>query len=92
MLKQILDILRSRQGVVSVRELAQALQAQPSAVEGMLQELVRMGKLRYESGHAEGETCVTCSGCGGAEDCPVLFYVPRRLQLVEKDPTKPAEL
>ena len=89
MLKQILDILRTCQGVVSVRELAQALQAQPSAVEGMLQELVHMGKLRYESGHAEGETCVTCSGCEGADDCPLLFYVPRRLQLIEEAPTKP---
>jgi len=91
MIKQILDILRSRQGVVSVRELAQALQAQPSAVEGMLQELVRMGKLRYESGHAEGETCVTCGGCEGTDDCPLLFFVPRRLQLMEEPPTKPTE-
>jgi len=52
---------------------------------------VRMGKLRYESGHAEGETCVTCGGCEGTDDCPLLFFVPRRLQLVEEPPTKPTE-
>ena len=84
MLQEILRILRSSEGVISVRALAQQLGAAPSAVDGMLQQLVQMGKLRYDSGHAEGESCVTCKGgCSGTDDCPLLFYVPKRYQVVE---------
>ncbi|MEE4195940.1 MAG: FeoC-like transcriptional regulator [Anaerolineae bacterium] len=83
MLQQILKILRNSDGVISVRDLAQALGAEPSAVEGMLQQLVYMGKLTVASGHAAGENCTTCNGCTGADDCPLLFYVPKRYQVVE---------
>ena len=84
MLQEILRIIRGSQGVISVRALAQQLGAEPSAVEGKLQQLVHMGKLRYDSGHAEGESCVTCSGgCTGTNDCPLLFSVPKRYQIVE---------
>jgi len=83
MLQQILKILRESEGVISVRSLAQQLGAEPSAVEGMLQQLVHMGKLTYSSSHAEGETCTTCKGCTGTDDCPLLFAVPKRYQVVE---------
>ncbi len=83
MLQEILRILRESEGVISVRDLAQQLRAEPSAVEGMLQQLVHMGKLTVASGHTAGETCTTCSGCTGADDCPLLFYVPKRYQVVE---------
>ena len=86
MLKQILEILRTSDDVISVRAIAQKIGAEPSAVEGMLQQLVHMGKLTMNSGHAEGESCVTCTGCTGTDDCPLLFYVPRRIQLVENSP------
>jgi hypothetical protein len=85
MLQQILKILRESESVVSVRSLAQQLGAEPSAVNGMLQQLVHMGKLTIDSGHAEGESCVTCSGgCTGTDECPLLFYVPRRYRVADK--------
>ena len=83
MLQQILKLIRANEGVVSVRSLAQQLGAEPSAVDGMIQQLVHMGKLKYSSGHAKEENCGSCKGCTGTDDCPLLFYVPRRIELVD---------
>lgn len=83
MLQQILKILRESDGVVSVRALAQQLGAEPSAVEGMLQQLVHMGKLSDGRESNADETCGTCKGCTGTDDCPLLFFVPRKYQVVE---------
>jgi hypothetical protein len=84
MLQRILQILRESEGVISVRALAQQLGAEPSAVEGMLQQLVRMGKLTDGSGQAQGESCSTCRGCSGTDECPLLFFVPKRYRVVEE--------
>ena len=83
MLQQILKILRESDGVVSVGALAQQLGAEPSAVEGMLQQLVHMGKLTDGRDAENGEDCGSCKGCIGTDDCPLLFFVPRRYTVVE---------
>jgi len=62
MLKQILDEVKDSGGVVVVGELSERLGVESSAMEGMLDTLVRLGKLREES------TAAAC-GSGGCRGC-----------------------
>lgn len=63
MLLQIIEEFRRARGVIARGELGQRLGVEMSALEGMLQLLVRQGKLR-EVGNGT-ETCAHCpvSGC-----------------------------
>ena len=85
MLTKILAIMRSAHGAVSIRQLSQELQVEPSALNGMLEELVRMGKLEVKTEPAsEGENCNTCAGCKGTQECPFIYHLPIQYQLTEK--------
>lgn len=86
MLTKILARIRSAHGAVSIRQLSQELQVEPSALEGMLMELVRMGKLEVKTEPTpEGGNCKTCAGCKGTQECPFVFHLPIQYQLTEKN-------
>lgn len=79
MLSLILKELEQAQGPLNMRELSRKLGVQPGALEGMLLQLLRMGKLELVQ---EGGDCGTCSGsCSGAQECPFVFRTPQRFQI-----------
>ena len=61
MLKQILDRLRDSNEPVNLADLCRELDVDQSALDGMLLQLVRQGKLREIS--TEAVTCGRCGGC-----------------------------
>ena len=60
MLAQIINELKQADGLLDLNELSRRLGVERSALEGMLELLVRQGKLR-EVG-AGTETCAHCPG------------------------------
>jgi predicted transcriptional regulator len=56
MLVRILQVLRGAQGALELAELASQLEIDVSTLEGMLEQLVRQGKLR-KSGEMTAEEC-----------------------------------
>jgi hypothetical protein len=63
MLKEILDEFRQAATPLCVTELSQKLDIDSSALEGMLQTLVRSGRLLEIDPNDHG--CVTCPAKGG---------------------------
>ncbi len=61
MLRRILEELRTATEPVNLTELSRKLDVDHSALDGMLLQLVRQGKLREIT--AEGSECVHCGGC-----------------------------
>jgi hypothetical protein len=61
MLKRILDELRGAGEPSNLGELSRKLDIDRSALDGMLMQLVRQGKLRELT--AEKPECAHCSGC-----------------------------
>ena len=67
MLTQLVELLESKENGLSLSEISRAMQAQPSAVQSMLDLLVQKGKL-LEIG-PDGKCCTTC---GVVSDCNLL--------------------
>jgi hypothetical protein len=65
MLRQIMDEFYNSDGALAVGELSKRLGVEPSAIEGMLDTLVRLGKLTVLS---NGGAC-GCGGCRGCSGC-----------------------
>ena len=80
MLQAILNELRQARKPLGLRELSEKLAVQPSALEGMLMQLVRMGKLELLEG-STGSRCGGCPGCAKPDDCSLVFRVPARYQV-----------
>ena len=67
MLTRILNEFRRSEEPVSLSEMGRRLGVESSALEGMLQLLVRQGKLReIRPGGAECAHCASRFGCGAA--------------------------
>ena len=83
MLTKILEKIRNTNGVISIRQLSQELDVEPTALEGMILQLTRMGKLEMlEDVPAEGTaSCKACIGCHGAANCPLVVKLPRSFRL-----------
>ncbi len=77
MLERLLELI-TRDNLVAVAELAQALDTSPEMVESMLDELERLGYLAAVPGCTTG----ACSGCSVQTGCrPVrLWTAGKRLQ------------
>jgi len=85
MLTKILDYIRTASDSFSVRQLSQKLGVEPSALQGMLEQLVRMGKLEIKEEEIDAEAdCKTCVGCKGTAECPFIFHLPIQYQIPEK--------
>lgn len=85
MLGEILKAFRETGEPLDLKELSRRLGTEPSALEGMLETLVRQGKLReVKPGSAE------CAGCSGRLSCAHL-QGGAMLGKVYELPDKPAE-
>lgn len=67
MLTQLVTLLESKENGLSLTEISRAMNAQPTAVMGMIQLLVQKGKL-LEVG-PDNKCCTTC---GFESDCSLL--------------------
>jgi hypothetical protein len=71
MLSEILAIFERRGGVLYLNEIIHQIDADPAAVEGMLETLLRMGKI------VEVELRRGCDRCGTAPMCTIAKIRPR---------------
>ena len=88
MLNQLLTVMSEKTGPISLDGLSEELGMEKSALEGMLDLLVRMGKLSHsdmgqitESGSCSGVACVSCRQAG---KCPFAGKMPQVYEKVRK--------
>ena len=84
MLRDVIRLFEQTERPTSLSEMARALGVQQSALEGMLDTLVRQGKL-IEAGSEGSCTSGSCgSRCGGCH-CGPAPAQPKSYRLVRKD-------
>ena len=69
MLRQILNTFENSPGPMSLDVLALQLDLKPAVLEGMLAELVRMGRLDRVDDRTES----ACAACGFTRGCPYVL-------------------
>jgi len=69
MLRQLLSLFNNAPGPLSLELLAAQMDLEPAVLEGMLVELVRMGRLE----RIEDRAAVSCAACGHATGCPYVM-------------------
>jgi hypothetical protein len=79
MLTQLIGLLESHEGSLSIAEISRALNAQPTAVTSMLDLLVMKGKL-VEFG-PDGNCCTVCAK---QNECNLLVLLGKRYALAER--------
>lgn len=91
MLHRILKEIENSSGTVDLNELYQKLGVDRSALEGMIQHLVRKGLLVDDdaeliSATNQGCEMSSCSSCPGFASCPFVAKMPKTysLQLDDK--------
>ncbi|MBK8027594.1 MAG: hypothetical protein IPK19_41000 [Chloroflexi bacterium] len=77
-MRLVLDAFDTRQGAISLPQLARELGIERTMLETMIEHWVRKGKLR-ESGAA------ACTTCGSASGCPFVVAMPRSFERVRDD-------
>lgn len=92
MLSRILEEIRSAGSAVNLEELSRRLEVERSALEGMIDHLVRQGKLQDDAASAAADlasaampACArsSCGGsCSGPKHCPFAAKLPRTFSLV----------
>jgi DNA-binding HxlR family transcriptional regulator len=69
MLRQLLALFDTTPGPISLDLLAAQLDVEPAVLEGMLTELVRMGRVS----RVEDRTESACAACGFTRGCPYVL-------------------
>lgn len=69
MLRQLLVLFSNAPGPLSLHLLAAQLDLEPAVLEGMLAELVRMGRLV----RIDDRAAVSCAACGFSDGCPYVM-------------------
>lgn len=81
MLQQVLRELKEANGPLSLDELSRRLDIERGALDGMVQTLVRLGRLRDD--RAMASVCGThCTGCSVADECADVSHLPRTYSVV----------
>ncbi len=78
MLTELQRLIENNQGEIDLNQLSKQLGAQPSAVAGMLDFLIRKGRVQEL-----GIDCGSCESCGFANKCTMPVTRARRLGLSE---------
>lgn len=88
MLAQLMAVINAKNEPISLEGLSEELGVEKSALEGMLDFLVRKGKLRYsdlgqvpEDGICSGAGCIACRKAGS---CPFAGKMPKVYEGVRK--------
>lgn len=94
MLREILEEIRTTNSTINMNEMSRKLGLERSALEGMLSQLVRMGRLKDQQQTREENmaACATpsCAGsCPGSKTCPLIARTPRTFSLIEIHQKKP---
>jgi hypothetical protein len=83
MLHEVLRLIETAGGPLTVAELSRRLGIAPGALEGMLEFWARKGRLVVDGGTAAAcsGSCMAgasgCGGCSGAAGCPFMARLPR---------------
>ncbi|MGC9359383.1 MAG: FeoC-like transcriptional regulator [Anaerolineae bacterium] len=93
MLRQLLDEIRNADGPRTLADLSDALDVEPSAIEGMILYLAQKGRLRDDHA-AQAKIMATCDpsrcghACPGPDKCPYVMQMPPTYSLVldKKEP------
>lgn len=80
MLRELLTLIESSDGCLSVAELSRRLNAEPSAVEGMVQTLQQRGRLLLLDGSGP-----PCESCGASESCALAAFRNKRYVVAPHD-------
>ncbi len=92
MLYQLLTVMNNKNKPISLEGLSEELGMEKSALEGMLDLLVRKGKLRYSDlGQVPQEgSCAggACMACGKAGSCPFVGKMPHVYEMVGRSTKK----
>ena len=89
MLHQVISEIKNSQGAVSVKEIGQKLNIEPTAVEDMIEFWVRKGRLKVDQNFSPQSDlaggCAGCtSSCTGAEQCPFVMKLPKTFTPVNR--------
>ena len=84
MLARLLEELEAARQPLTLTELSARLGIEPAALEGMIQTLIRMGKLRDDREAAVDACELRCASCDQASACALLAHMPRTYSLVRK--------
>jgi len=87
-LRQLLAEIESAEGPLSFRELEQRLTVDREALRGMVEFLVRKGRLRASGpgGASITSACYGCShSCGDGSGCPFVVEAPPTIALSRRD-------
>jgi hypothetical protein len=83
MISQVLHAIKSAKGTVNINELSNKLGIERSALEGMIQHLVRNGLLVADHGLSGG--CSLSGSCGsnctGPSNCVFIAKMPKTYSL-----------
>lgn len=79
MLSQLIHLLEGSEGEVDLTAISRALKAEPSAVSGMLETLVRKGRVIEVT-----PACGVCDTCGLSSQCVLPAQRIKRYQLVRR--------
>lgn len=79
MLSQIIKELETAGGAIDLNELSRRLGVQRSALDGMIETLVRKGRLREVE---VGETPSVCASCGQRSGC-ILVGIGKAYEVVK---------
>jgi hypothetical protein len=92
MLDQVIDIIKGTDRPVSLQNLSQRMAVEQSALSGMLDLLVRKGKLKIEMAgvNDQDNACGTirCSSCVKESSCPFIAKMPVMYALKEAGDTE----
>ena len=78
MLTELQRLIEQNQGEINLNQLSKQLGAQPSAVAGMLDFLIRKGRVQEL-----GVDCRSCESCGFANECLMPVKRAKRLGFSE---------
>jgi hypothetical protein len=83
MLNQLLALLEAKESGLSLAEIGREMKSQPSAVQSMIELLVRKGKILEV-----GPDNKVCSTCGLESDCNLLKARGKRYVLASRSETE----
>jgi len=87
MYSQVMRELQAAQGTLRLEDLAARVNAEPSALKGMLEFWVRKGRMRTGDGDAmDAAACAGACGqaCPGATECMFVARMPAMYSVVRK--------
>ena len=89
MLNQVLQQIKSAQSALKLSDLSHKLGVERSALDGMIQFLVRKGRLRNDNEDLAAVTTIcsppSCGGsCTGMAVCPFVVKIPKTYSIPDQ--------